>query len=59
MHHRGGGGGGEEGGGVEVVGWRDDVLPAAQRLTVHLGKTTHFYSSNLSALRSLTVKMDG
>lgn len=54
MHHIGGGGGG----GVVAV-WRGDVLPAAQRLTAHLGKTTHFYGQNLSALRSLTVKMDG
>lgn len=54
MRHWGGGGGG----GLVLVGWRDDVLPEAQRLTAHLGKTTHFYSPNLSALRSLTVKMD-
>lgn len=36
-----------------------DVLPAAQRLTVHLGKTRHFYNQNLSDSRSLMVKMDG
>lgn len=58
MHHGGGGGVGGGRGGL-LVGWTGAVLPAAQRLTVHLGKTTHFYSQNLSALRSLTVKMDG
>lgn len=31
------------------------MLPAAQRLTAHLGKTTHFNSLNLSSLRSLMV----
>lgn len=50
MHHRSGGG---VGGGGDLVGWRGDVLAAAQRLTVHVGKITHFSSPNLSALRSL------
>lgn len=60
MHHRGEAGGGGGGGRVVVVVvWRGDVLPAAQQLTAHLGKTTHLYNPNLTAFRSLMAKMDG